>query len=113
MPTYEYRCEKCKHELELFQSIMAKPVRKCPKCGKNALQRLISAGSTVLFKGGGFWQTDYRSESYKKAAEADKKSAEPAKTESKTDAAPAATKAETKTDKPAKKPKSEKKSEAA
>ena len=73
MPTYEYRCSQCEHELEEFQSIMAKPLRKCPACGKNTLKRLIGTGAGVMFKGSGFWQTDYaRSGEYKKAAEADK-----------------------------------------
>lgn len=81
MPTYEYRCKGCGHELEIFQPITAKPKRKCPECEKNALERLISGGGAVLFKGSGFYETDYRSSDYKKKAEADKKSAEP-KTES-------------------------------
>jgi len=76
MPTYEYVCESCGHELERFQSITARPLRKCPKCGKNKLQRLIGTGAGIIFKGSGFYQTDYRSESYKKAAESEKKSAE-------------------------------------
>src|SRR5262245_1462723 len=79
MPTYEYVCDACGHEFELFQQITAPVKRKCPKCGKPRLQRLIGTGSGVIFKGGGFYETDYRSESYKKAAEADKKAAEPAK----------------------------------
>lgn len=74
MPTYDYRCSKCDHVWELFQSIKAAPEKKCPSCGKLAAKRLISAGGGVLFKGSGFYQTDYRSEGYKKAAEADKKS---------------------------------------
>jgi len=74
MPTYEYVCNNCQHEFEQFQSIKAKPVRKCPKCGKLSLQRLIGAGAGVIFKGSGFYQTDYRSEVYKKAAESEKKS---------------------------------------
>ena len=65
MPTYEYVCKKCEHEFEQFQSITAKPTRKCPKCGKMKLQRLIGAGAGIIFKGSGFYQTDYRSESYK------------------------------------------------
>jgi len=71
MPTYEYRCTNCQHRFELFQS-MSEPVkRKCPECGKNALERLIGTGAAVLFKGSGFFQTDYRSESYKKAAKSE------------------------------------------
>ena len=79
MPTYEYQCSACKHAFELFQSMTAPTKRKCPKCGKTTLQRLIGAGAGIIFKGGGFYQTDYRSEGYAKAAEADKKKAEPAK----------------------------------
>lgn len=76
MPTYDYRCTACKHTCEIFQSMREKPKRKCPECGANALERLIGMGAGVLFKGGGFYETDYRSASYKKAAEADKKPAE-------------------------------------
>jgi len=72
MPTYEYICERCGYEFEQFQSITAKPIRKCPKCRKASVKRLIGAGAGVIFKGSGFYQTDYRSESYKKAAEKDK-----------------------------------------
>jgi len=74
MPTYEYVCKNCQHEFERFQSIKAKPIRKCPECGKLSLQRLIGAGAGIIFKGSGFYQTDYRSEGYKKAAESEKKS---------------------------------------
>ena len=69
MPTYEYKCEDCGHEFERFQSINAKPVRKCPVCGRNGAKRLIGVGAGIIFKGSGFYETDYRSESYKKAAE--------------------------------------------
>lgn len=75
MPTYEYQCSACRHRFEQFQSIKADPLKKCPKCGKAKLERLIGTGAAVLFKGSGFYQTDYRSESYKKAAEADKPAA--------------------------------------
>jgi putative FmdB family regulatory protein len=68
MPTYDYQCEGCGHTFEEFQSITADPLKKCPACGKKKLQRLISGGAAVLFKGSGFYQTDYRSESYKSAA---------------------------------------------
>lgn len=78
MPTYAYECEACGHAFELFQSMTASAKRKCPDCGKNKLQRLIGKGAAVLFKGEGFYETDYRSDSYKSAA----KSEEP-KTESK------------------------------
>ena len=76
MPTYEYACSACGHEFEDFQSITAPVKRKCPKCGKTKLQRLLGTGAGVIFKGGGFYETDYRSDSYKKAAEADKKAAD-------------------------------------
>ena len=65
MPTYEYRCNACNKRSEIFQSITEKRRRKCPACGKNKLERLISAGAGFLFKGEGFYITDYRSESYK------------------------------------------------
>lgn len=76
MPTYEYRCKTCDHEWEEFQSIKAKPTRKCPACGKLKAERIISAGGGIIFKGSGFYQTDYRSESWKKGEKADKKSQE-------------------------------------
>ncbi|HOM18524.1 MAG TPA: zinc ribbon domain-containing protein [Thermoguttaceae bacterium] len=72
MPTYEYQCEACEHQFELFQSITAKPERRCPRCGRLKLRRLIGPGAAIVFKGSGFYKTDYRSESYKKAAAADK-----------------------------------------
>ncbi|MCH7797730.1 MAG: zinc ribbon domain-containing protein [Planctomycetes bacterium] len=83
MPTYDYRCRGCGHEFELFQSMSAPLKRKCPECGALLLKRLIGTGGAVIFKGSGFFQTDYRSDSYKKAAEADKKTE--ARTEKKPD----------------------------
>jgi len=74
MPTYDYICEGCGYEFEQFQTIKAKPIRKCPRCGKVSLKRLIGVGAGIIFKGAGFYQTDYRSESYKKAAESEKSS---------------------------------------
>lgn len=71
MPTYDYKCDACDHLFELFQSINDPVKKKCPKCGKNKLRRLIGAGAAIVFKGSGFYQTDYRSDSYKKAAAAD------------------------------------------
>lgn len=71
MPTYDYLCQECGHRFEEFQSITAKPLKKCPSCSKPKLQRLIGTGAGVIFKGSGFYQTDYRSEGYKKAAQAD------------------------------------------
>lgn len=67
MPTYDYECQACGHAFELFQSMTAKVKRKCPKCGKLGLQRLIGPGAGFLFKGQGFYITDYRSDSYKSA----------------------------------------------
>jgi putative FmdB family regulatory protein len=75
MPTYEYRCGACGHEFEEFQSITANPLKKCPSCAKLKLQRLIGTGGGIIFRGSGFYETDYRSESYKKAAEAETKPA--------------------------------------
>ena len=62
MPTYEYACSACGHRFEEFQSIKAAPTKKCPVCKKNKVQRLISAGAGFIFKGSGFYETDYRSE---------------------------------------------------
>ncbi len=73
MPTYDYRCNACGHEFEQFQSMKDKALKKCPECAKNALERLIGLGGGIIFKGSGFYETDYRSDSYKKAAEADSK----------------------------------------
>ena len=74
MPTYDYECEICGGKFEKFQSITAPAIRKCPSCGKLAVRRLIGTGAGVIFKGSGFYQTDYRSESYRKAAASDKSS---------------------------------------
>jgi putative FmdB family regulatory protein len=71
MPTYEYECDACGHEMEVFHSITAKPLRKCPKCGKPKLRRLIGTGAGVIFKGSGFYETDYRSDNYKAGAKAE------------------------------------------
>jgi putative FmdB family regulatory protein len=72
MPTYDYQCQACEHEFELFQSMSAPVKRKCPECSKLKLKRLIGTGSGVLFKGSGFYETDYRSKSYEKDKAADK-----------------------------------------
>jgi len=71
MPTYEYRCPQCGSEFEKFQSMSEEPTAPCPECGTNAVRRL-SGGAGFLFKGSGFYITDYRGEGYKKAAAADK-----------------------------------------
>src|SRR4029079_10329091 len=72
MPTYDCSCDACNHEFEVFEPITAQPQKKCPKCKKNKLRRLFGAGGGLIFKGSGFYQTDYRSDSYKKAAESEK-----------------------------------------
>ena len=73
MPTYDYECDACGHKYEVFQSMADEVLTKCPKCKKKKLRRLFGAGAAVVFKGTGFYTTDYRSDSYKKSAEADKK----------------------------------------
>ena len=73
MPTYEYVCDACDHAFELFQQMTAPVKRKCPECGKLKLRRLVGTGAGVIFRGSGFYETDYRSESYKKAAESETK----------------------------------------
>ena len=83
MPTYDYRCDACQHELEIFQPITASPKRKCPACGRSKLKRVIGAGGGILFKGSGFYETDYRSDSYKKGAEKEQKQGEDKKSASK------------------------------
>ncbi len=78
MPTYEYRCNACDNKWDEFQSITAAPTKKCPKCKKVKAERIISAGGGIIFKGSGFYQTDYRSDSYKKGADAAKKASDSA-----------------------------------
>ena len=102
MPTYDYRCNNCDHEFELFQAMSAGVKKKCPECKKMTLERLIGTGAAVIFKGSGFYETDYRSKSYTSDKEADSKAAKKAsesKLEKKSD-----TKSEKKTEsKPPKK----------
>ena len=107
MPTYDYICESCGCGFEKFQSITAKSLRTCPKCGKRKLKRLIGAGAGVIFKGTGFYQTDYRSEGYKKAKEGEKKTNDKDTGKKETDTKTTETK--TKDSKPEKKSKSGKK----
>lgn len=77
MPTYDYICDACAHEWELFQRITEDHIKKCPKCKKNKAVRQFGTGAAVMFKGSGFYETDYRSESYKKGAKAAKDSKAP------------------------------------
>jgi len=83
MPTYDYHCNACGHDVEIFHSMADKPKRKCPGCKKLKLERQIGLGGGVLFKGSGFYQTDYRSDSYAKDAAKDK--AKPASDSGSTD----------------------------
>ena len=113
MPTYEYACDACGHKFEEFQSITAKPITKCPVCRKKRVKRLISAGAGFIFKGSGFYLTDYRSESYKAGeksangasegaksdtAKADGTKSDGSHTETKTEAAKPAAKSEPKSE---------------
>jgi len=78
MPTYDYKCDACGHQFEEMQSFKADPLKTCPKCGKDQLRRLFGTGAAILFKGGGFYETDYkRGEGYKKAEQADTGAAKP------------------------------------
>ena len=83
MPTYDYECDACGHKFELFQGINAPVETKCPACKKKKLRRLFGTGGAIVFKGSGFYQTDYRSDSYKKGASADKPASESSSSESK------------------------------
>ena len=76
MPTYDYECEACGHTAEIFQRITEEPLDRCPKCNKKKFKRLFGTGAAVVFRGSGFYQTDYRSDSYKKAAEKEAKAGE-------------------------------------
>jgi len=110
MPTYDYVCGACGHALEIFQSMSESPKKKCPKCGKSKLERRIGAGAGFLFKGSGFYLTDYRSKSYTEGAQTARSEAErhegtsaaPASDSSSTPSEAAAPKAAPKTDAPSK-----------
>jgi putative FmdB family regulatory protein len=71
MPTYDYQCDGCDHRFEEFQYFSEETLKTCPKCHKKKLRRLFGTGAAVIFKGSGFYETDYRSDSYKAAAKAD------------------------------------------
>ncbi|MEM6258380.1 MAG: zinc ribbon domain-containing protein [Planctomycetota bacterium] len=85
MPTYDYVCDACDHAFEEFQMMSAKPLKKCEKCGKNKLRRLIGTGAGIIFKGSGFYETDYRSEGYNKDKKADSEKKPETKAEKKPD----------------------------
>jgi len=78
MPTYDYTCQACGKDLELFQSMTERPKRKCPSCGALRLKRHIGTGAGIVFKGSGFYETDYRSASYEKDAKQAKDAAKDA-----------------------------------
>jgi putative FmdB family regulatory protein len=100
MPTYEYKCDACGHLFEKFQSITAPPIKRCPECGKAKVRRLISTGAGLIFKGSGFYITDYRDKSYTDQAKSEsgggesktetKETKTEAKAETKSDSKPAA-----------------------
>ena len=101
MPTYDYECDACGHSWELFQKITDDAVKSCPECKKKKARRLFGTGAAVVFKGSGFYQTDYRSDSYKKGEKAAKDSKKDSKSDSGgSDSKSGSTKAESK---PAKK----------
>jgi putative FmdB family regulatory protein len=87
MPTYEYICDSCEHEFEKFQSITAPAIKLCPECNRKKVRRKIGTGAGFLFKGGGFYETDYRSKNYTDAAKKDADAAKPA-SESKSETKP-------------------------
>ena len=77
MPTYEYECDACGHDFEQFQYFSEEPLTKCPSCKKKKLRRLFGTGASIIFKGSGFYETDYRSESYKSGAKAEQEATKP------------------------------------
>ena len=85
MPTYEYKCDACGYAFERFQSITSDPIKRCPECGKAKVKRLIGTGAGLIFKGSGFYITDYRDKSYTDKAKAESGTS----TETKSDAKPA------------------------
>ena len=87
MPTYEYRCESCGNEIEVLQSMKDAPLTKCPKCGKDTLKKMVSGGAGLIFKGSGFYLTDYKNKKTSESSSASKKpdSKSETKTETKTE----------------------------
>ena len=88
MPTYEYKCAACGHRLEELQSFSAKRLRRCPKCGKSRLERLISAGAGLIFKGSGFYATDYKASKSPPSSETKPETKPDSKSDSKSDTKP-------------------------
>ncbi len=88
MPTYEYHCDACGHNFEQFQPITSKAIKDCPKCKKRKVRRVITGGAGLIFKGTGFYQTDYRSKSYQDSASKDKKDSPAKKEKDKKDTPP-------------------------
>ena len=78
MPTYDYVCDACNHRFEEIQSFSAEPLKTCPSCGTDNLRRLFGTGAAILFKGSGFYETDYRSDSYKSSAKTESDAGKPA-----------------------------------
>src|SRR5580765_2271875 len=124
MPTYEYKCDACGYEFERFQSIMAAPIKRCPECGKSKVRRLISTGAGLIFKGSGFYITDYRDKSYSDKAKAESGSGDSkgdgksetksdSKSDSESDSKPAETKSEAKSESKASDPKPKNESKSA
>ena len=87
MPTYEYECEKCGHRFELFQSMKDEPKKRCPKC-RGKVRRLLGTGAGMIFKGSGFYVTDYRSDSYRKEKKGESSPATPPPSAAPADGAP-------------------------
>jgi len=118
MPTYEYKCDNCGYEFERFQPITSAAIKRCPECGKSKVRRLISTGAGLIFKGSGFYITDYRDKSYTDKAKAESGSSSgdasgDGKAETKSDAKPAETTSESKADaKPKNEPKPAAKTES-
>ena len=102
MPTYEYKCRECGHKLEIFQSMNDAVLTTCPECKTDSLKRLIGTGAGIIFKGSGFYQTDYRSESYNKSAKKDTETSTSTSTTSDKKAETSATKSDKTSASPAK-----------
>lgn len=96
MPTYDYECDACGHEMEVFQGINDEVLKKCPECNKKKLRRLFGTGGAIVFKGTGFYQTDYRSESYKKGEKAAKEATSSTKDSKSSDSSKSSKKASAK-----------------